>query len=163
MQCLKTIYSHFKDRYLCEIEYADTIPFVPPVSQCKVIKVYDGDTITIGQKLPFKNSPIYRFSVRINGIDCPEIKTKDADEKECAQLAKQFVTKLILNEIVTLKNINTEKYGRILADVYYKKNNIKDLLLERHLAVEYDGGTKKIPTSWMEYHKSRGPSSLIFK
>ena len=56
--------------------------FVPPVNSGRVIKVYDGDTITIASKVPgLKNSPIYKFSVRLNGIDTPEIKGKNEDEK----------------------------------------------------------------------------------
>ena len=56
-----------------EVNYEDTIPFIPPITHGKVIKVYDGDTITIAALLPYENSKLYRFSVRINGIDCPEI------------------------------------------------------------------------------------------
>ena len=54
--------------------WKDTMPFIPPISGGVVIKVYDGDTITIASKLPYKKSPLYRFSVRMNGIDAPELK-----------------------------------------------------------------------------------------
>ena len=37
---------------LGRIEWKDTIPFIPPVDKGLVIKVYDGDTITIAAKLP---------------------------------------------------------------------------------------------------------------
>jgi endonuclease YncB( thermonuclease family) len=67
-----------------------------------VIKVYDGDTITIASKLPYRDSKLYRFSVRLNGIDCPEIKGKTAQEKQCAQIAKQEMSDLVLNKMVTL-------------------------------------------------------------
>ena len=39
-----------------DIEYKDTTPFIPPVSEGKVIKVYDGDTITIASKMPQSSS-----------------------------------------------------------------------------------------------------------
>ena len=64
------------------VTYKDTIPFIPPLTMGKVIKVYDGDTITIASKMPFENSPYYRFSVRLKGIDCPEIRTKNMEEKQ---------------------------------------------------------------------------------
>ena len=51
------------------IKYEDCIPFVPPLTEGIVVKVYDGDTITIASKMPWKDSPYYRFSVRINGIN----------------------------------------------------------------------------------------------
>ena len=50
--------------YLQNIEYGDTRPFVYPIHYGKVIKVYDGDTITIAAKLPNTDGPVYRFSVR---------------------------------------------------------------------------------------------------
>ena len=134
------------------IEWKDCIPFVPPIDMGFVIKVYDGDTITIASKLPYPDSPLYRFSVRLNGIDCPEIKSKDKYEKECAQIAKQVMTDLTLNKVVLLKNVGTEKYGRILADVYIDQIHLNDYLLKKRLAVSYDGGTKKCPNNWMDYH-----------
>ena len=105
--------------YLTDVCYKDTIPFIPPVTSGKVIKVYDGDTITIASKLPFDGCPLYRFSVRINGIDCPEMRTKNETEKTCAKLAKKKVYDALFNKIVELRNVKLEKYGRVLADVYY--------------------------------------------
>ncbi len=134
------------------IDWKDTVQFVPPIITGVVIKVYDGDTITIASKLPYPESPIYRFSVRLNGIDCPEIKGKDENEKECAKIAKEEMTKLAFKEIVTLKNVQTEKYGRILADVYVNDINLNNHLLEQRLAVKYDGGTKICPRNWMDYY-----------
>lgn len=34
------------------VKWSDTVPFVPPITSGRVIKVYDGDTITIAAKLP---------------------------------------------------------------------------------------------------------------
>lgn len=132
----------------------NTIPFVPPIEKGLVIKVYDGDTITIASKLPYLNSPIYRFSVRLNGIDCPEIKSTSDTERECAQLAKNELSSLILHKVVYLKNVNTEKYGRILADVYLDELHLNKYMIEKRLAVEYDGGTKKAPENWLKYYLS---------
>lgn len=138
----------------CQIELKDTIKFVCPIQKGIVIKVYDGDTITIASKLPYLESPLYRFSVRLNGIDCPEMKGKDANEKLCAEIAKQEVSELIMNKIVTLKNVDTEKYGRILADVYLGDLHLNKYLLEKRLAVKYDGGTKISPSNWMNYYRN---------
>lgn len=134
------------------IDWKDTIPFVPPINQGFVIKVYDGDTITIASKLPYPESPLYRFSVRLNGIDCPEIKGKDNNEKQCAQIAKNEVIDLVLNKEIHLKNIQTEKYGRILADVYINNLHVNQHLIEKRLAVKYDGGTKISPKNWLDYY-----------
>jgi endonuclease YncB( thermonuclease family) len=134
------------------INWKDTMQFVPPIEKGTVIKVYDGDTITIASKLPYPESILYRFSVRLNGIDCPEIKGNDENEKQCAQIARQELSNLIMNKIVTLKNTQTEKYGRILADVYIDDLHLNNYMLEKRLAVTYDGGTKKCPKNWMNYY-----------
>ena len=135
-------------------ELETPIPFVIPISSGKVIKVYDGDTITIQFKLPYKDSPLYKISVRLNGLDCPELKTKNLIEKQCSQIAKQKVSDLLLGQTVDFKNVSMEKYGRLLADVYFKGKSVNQWLLDNHLAVGYDGGTKKAPDDWMIYHNS---------
>ena len=127
-----------------KINYNETIAFVPPITNGYVIKVYDGDTITIAAKLPYPESPLYRFQVRLYGIDCPEIKGKTPEEKELAQQAKRVVEELVLHKHVILKNCQNEKYGRILANVYTTSNiHVNDYLLEKNLAYVYDGKTKK--------------------
>ena len=136
------------------ITYKDTIPFIPPITEGKVVKVYDGDTITVATKLPYENSPYYRFSVRLKGIDCPEIRTKNKDEKECATLARDYLRNILMDKMVILKEVELEKYGRILAHVYFNDCNISDTLCEKRLAVKYDGGTKQCPDNWMEYYKN---------
>ena len=134
------------------IQIKDTIPFIPPITIGVVVKVYDGDTITIASKLPYPESPLYRFSVRLNGIDCPEIKGAKESEKQCAQIAKQEMMTLVMNQVVTLRNVGTEKYGRILADVYVGEIHTNQHMIEKRLAVAYDGGTKMGPTDWMDYY-----------
>lgn len=131
-----------------------SIPFVPQLTEGVVIKVYDGDTITIVSKLPYDTSPLYKFSVRINNIDCPEIKGSGDDEKKCAKIAKQRVSDLILGRRIELRNIGTEKYGRVLADVLIDGQDIGTLLVNERLALRYNGGTKQRPNSWLKYYES---------
>lgn len=136
-----------------DIKWEDTIEFTFPITGGRVIKVYDADTITIASKLPYKSSPLYRLSVRLNGIDAPEIKGKGVsdEEKLAAKQARDFVYKLAFNKFVRLKNIKTEKYGRILADVYIANIHLNELLLKERYAVKYDGRTKIKPSSWIQY------------
>jgi endonuclease YncB( thermonuclease family) len=136
------------EKYLEIITYQDTIPFVPPITSGKVIKVYDGDTITIASKLPYDNSPVYRFSVRLLGIDSPEIKSKTSTEKQLAIVAKDALSNLIMNKTIHLKNISTEKYGRVLANVYLDDLHVNQWMLDNNHAVLYDGGTKNRPLEW---------------
>lgn len=134
--------------YLKDVEYKDTVGFVPPILVGKVIKVYDGDTITIASKLSNKDKIIYRFSVRLIGIDAAEIKGKTANEKRIAIEARDKLHELIYGKMIHLKNISTEKYGRILADVYLDELHVNQWMLDNNLAVKYDGGTKQRPNDW---------------
>ena len=134
-----------------EIEWKDTVPYIPPVTRGRVIKVYDGDTITIAtyvHGLP----DLYRFSVRLNGIDCPEMKTKNESEKAVAKIAKQCLSDIILGRDVELRDVQLEKYGRLLAEVWCDGVSMNDMLVKERLAVSYDGGTKCIPDNWLDYH-----------
>ena len=81
--------------------WKDTIPFVPPISNGIVIKVYDGDTITIASKLPYKKSPLYRFSVRLNRIDAPEIKGVSKKETQMAIISRDKLAEKCLTKQVT--------------------------------------------------------------
>jgi endonuclease YncB( thermonuclease family) len=133
------------------IKWEDTTEFIIPITGGQVIKVYDGDSITIASRLPIDNSPLYRFSVRLNGIDTPEIKGKNEDEKIAALGARDALSQLILHKTIVLKNVGTEKYGRILADVYLDNLHVNDWLIREKYAVKYDGGTKNSPASWLKY------------
>lgn len=123
--------------------WKDTVPFVAPITEGHVIKVYDGDTFTLAAYLPYDASPLYRFSVRLSGIDTPEIKGKTEKEKEAAIIARTELQTLILDKRVSLRNVQTEKYGRLLAEVYVGDINVNQHMLDKGLAVKYDGGTKK--------------------
>lgn len=133
---------------LINIDYNNTTRFVPPISYGKVIKVYDGDTITIASRIPNTELPIYRFSVRLAGIDSPEIKGQTETEKTLAKESRDALNALIFGKIVHLQNINTEKYGRILADVYLENLHINQWMLDNNFAIPYDGGKKTHPASW---------------
>lgn len=128
------------------VEYIPTSGFV--------VSVYDGDTFT----LAVWNREIQKWTkwpVRVAGIDCPELRTKNANEKTVALKAKAFVERMILHKRVELKHVSREKYGRILADIFIEnqKKSLNELLLEQRLAVAYDGGTKQIIDDWVEFHQ----------
>jgi len=143
---------------LVDVEYKETIPFIPPVTGGKVIKVYDGDTITIATTLPFRDNPetVYRFSVRLLGIDTPEIRTKCDEEREIAKLAKQKLSERCLGKMVTLTEVATEKYGRLLANIHLQPDDptLNKWMVYQRFAVSYGGGPKVPPVSCKHYHES---------
>jgi len=148
LSCCGCLTNQNVDDALSNADWLNTVPFVPPVTSGKVIKVYDGDTITIASKLPFPDSPIYKFPVRLLGIDCPEIKGSTETEKKLAKTARDALSTRINGKIVLLKNVSTEKYGRLLADVYIDGENMNQWMLANNYAVKYDGGTKSSPDIW---------------
>ena len=122
--------------YLNNILYNDTVPFVPPIHFGKVIKVYDGDTITIASLLPNTIEPVYRFSVRLNGINSIE-KADGTKDKVRESDAKDALHTLVYGKIVYLKKTKTEKFSRILADVYCDGVHVNQWMLENQYAVPF--------------------------
>lgn len=136
------------DVSLENVEYADTKIFIPPIHNGKVVKVYDADTITVANRLSEYSPEVFRFNVRLLGIDTPEIKSKNATTKTRGIDARDTVKDMIFGKIVRLENVSLEKYGRLLADVYIGDIHLNQWLLDNHYAVKYDGGTKHIPAEW---------------
>ena len=121
------------------------------------IKNYDADTITVS--IPGVHPLIgEKISVRVLGVDTPEIKGKDKCEKDKARTAQRLVENLLKNaKNIELQNIQRDKYFRILADVVVDGKSVKDLVIKNHLAYEYYGGTK-LNVNWCKDLK-RMPSS----
>jgi endonuclease YncB( thermonuclease family) len=142
---------------LANLRYQDISYYIPEIKEGKVISVYDGDTFTLAAKLPYYGSPIYKFRVRIAGIDAPEMKgaTRTEKEKMLATEAQEHLSKLIHKKWVKLHNVKLDKYGRILADVFVASRgkrealNVAQDMLQHKLAVAYDGGTKHTPAEWL--------------
>ena len=148
----------FSSNKLQLIEYKDTVAFIPPVKTGTVVKVYDGDTITVASKLPFRDNrnTIYRFSVRLRNIDSPELRTSCPEEKNIAIIAKNTLSNLCLGHKVKLHDVSTDKYGRLLANVILMPVfiNLSEYMLQERLAVRYDGGTKVSPVSWKNFYEN---------
>ena len=133
-----------------KVTWSDCKIYVPPVEHGKVIKCYDGDSITVATVLP-GSAQVYRFSVRLTGIDTPEMRSKNENEKWAAKFVQQKLEYLLLDKFVSLKDVQWDKYGRLLANVFLDEVNINEWLLDNNYAVPYEGGTKKPPENWKEF------------
>ena len=133
---------------LSDANVHNTETYIPKITYGKVIKVYDGDTITVAAYLPESNKRVYKFSIRLRGIDSPELRGSSDTEKKHAIVARDALSKRILDQYVNIKNVSTEKYGRLLADVYFEETNMNDWMVSNNYAVKYDGGTKHRDKSW---------------
>ena len=108
----------------------------------QLISIYDGDTfkVNIAELHPLIGDNI---SVRVAGIDTPELKSKDPEEKFKAYQAKALAEKVLRNsQSIVLHNVRRDKYFRILADVFVDGVNLAEVMLNSGLAKPYDGKTK---------------------
>jgi micrococcal nuclease len=103
---------------------------------------YDGDTITF--QIPNVHPIVGRdISVRVYGIDTPEMKGKAPCEKDRAVEARDLVKRLLSGaKRIDLRNIQRDKYFRILAEVVADGVSLSERLVGEKLAYPYDGGTK---------------------
>ncbi len=104
---------------------------------------YDADTIYI--TMPGLPPSIEKMSVRVNGIDAPEIRGKCGSEKTLARTARDFVNKRLRSaKSVAFCKPRWGKYaGRVLADVYIDGNRLADTLIEKGIGRKYDGGKRR--------------------
>ena len=117
------------------------------VYKCTLRSVTDGDTIRLETiDLGFAVQ-LHNKAVRINGIDTPESRInikrypERAKEKELGLQAKQKLKDWLVGDI-TIRSYGTDKYGRVLGDVFCEKGNVAELHKKENLAVDYYGGTK---------------------
>ncbi len=109
----------------------------------QVTSIYDADTFRVNIK-GWPDIVGKHMSVRVLGIDAPEIRGKCKAEKVAARLAKQFTVEALRNgSFIELKNIKRGKYFRLLADVYIDGQNLAEALILSNQARPYDGGHRK--------------------
>lgn len=118
------------------------------------IDVYDGDTVSIVAKLNEIDNDYYKFNIRCEGYDTPEIRPSKTikNREEYIQKAKQardIMKELILNQVLHIQvsdNNHTEKFGRVLATIYRASDNlnINQYMIKNGYGYEYHGGTKKL-------------------
>tara|TARA_R100000655_G_scaffold83351_1_gene122941 strand:+ start:396 stop:779 length:384 start_codon:yes stop_codon:yes gene_type:complete len=110
----------------------------------EIVKVVDGDTIDIVIDLGFNLSKKER--VRLAGIDSPESRTKDLEEKKMGLESKEFLKRRLEDGRVSGLRVKTEKdgkYGRMLGWIYCGDTNINTEMVDRGYAWFYSGGSKK--------------------
>ena len=110
-----------------------------------VQRVVDGDTIDVVLDLGFNVS--LKERVRLYGINAPESRTRDADEKVRGLAAKAFVIQWAddhAGQITIRTRIDKRgKYGRILGEVINAAGEcLNDVMIEQCHAVEYLGGKR---------------------
>jgi endonuclease YncB( thermonuclease family) len=111
----------------------------------EIISILDGDTVTVRLKVWIGQS--IETSVRIAGIDTPEMRGKCAEERQLATDARAEIIRLLPDNRIRLYNIRLEKYaGRVLAEA--KTTDGTDIarhMVEKGFARDYHGARR---TGW---------------
>ena len=114
--------------------------------KAKLDRVVDGDTIDVNIDLGFDISVHKR--VRLAGINAPESRTRDLEEKKLGLAAKKRLITLLDKGSLQIESKEVGKYGRVLGVLHVYPDsldlpiNINDTLVEEGHAVKYDGGKR---------------------
>ena len=108
-----------------------------------VRRVVDGDTMDVTLDLGF--DILYNNRIRLYGINTPESRTRDLEEKKLGLAAKDRVKELCpvgSSVIIKTTKEGRGKYGRILGEIFVGEVNINQQLVAEGHAVEYFGGSR---------------------
>ena len=117
------------------------------------VRCYDGDTCTFN--IPGLHPLIGdKISVRISGVNTPEIRGKCPREKALARKAKTFAQgKLSESRSIEIRHIKRGKFFRIIGEISVDGMTLSELIIRQGLEVAYNGGKR---SSWCE---PKGPFS----
>jgi len=111
---------------------------------CTITRVVDGDTVDVDVDLGWDT---WRRGerIRLYGIDTPECRTRDDEEKAAGLLAKKFVEQMLhVGGTYKLETREKGKFGRYLGVIKITGNlTINTALVTEHLAVPYMGQNKQ--------------------
>lgn len=93
-----------------------------------VTKVIDGDTFDLLIDLGF--NVFVQERIRLARVDAPELKTQEGKDLK-AELA------YLINQPVTINTKSKDRYGRYIAELFYKNNNLSDQILRENKAITY--------------------------
>jgi micrococcal nuclease len=111
---------------------------------CKIRRVVDGDTVDVDIDLGFGTWRVDE-RIRLYGVDTPECRTRDDEEKAAGLLAKKFVENMLhVDGIYKLTTKEKGKFGRYLGTIKIAGDlTINTALVSEHLAVPYMGQNKQ--------------------
>ena len=111
--------------------------------KCNITRVVDGDTVDAEIDCGF--DIIFKARIRLYGIDTPESRTRDLDEKARGKLASQFIKdKIAEAKLVKVKTKLDKKgkFGRVLGSIIADDEDLNELMVKNYLAVAYFGQSK---------------------
>ncbi len=108
-----------------------------------VADAYDGDTLTVAAAIC--PDLTWTGSIRVLGVDSPEIRGLCEIERAWAVLARDYVRGLLIDETVILTEVENDRYGgRVLAQVHLESGeDLADLLITNGFGRAYEGGERQ--------------------
>ncbi len=109
----------------------------------KVLRVVDGDTVDAMVDLGF--TTFKKVRIRLHGINAPESRTRDLEEKKLGLAAKARLIELLeeSNNEFRLYSHGVGKFGRCLGTIYTTHSlPVNRILIEEGHGVEYHGGKR---------------------
>ena len=109
---------------------------------CKIKRVVDGDTVDVIIDLGF--DIFYKSRVRLYGIDTPESRTRNKDEKVRGLMSKQYLINELEKGQVVIKTHKDKKgkFGRVLGSIMADDVDLNEQMIQKYLAVAYFGQSK---------------------
>ena len=108
----------------------------------EVMEVIDGDTVRVRAHIWLGQA--VETSVRLDGIDTPELRGDCDGERRLARAARDYLVGLVAGRRVSLRDITQDKYGgRVVARMDdHKGRDLGAALISAGYARAYDGGTR---------------------
>jgi endonuclease YncB( thermonuclease family) len=136
----------------CTLENTPFLSLEGLICECKVLSVYDADTITVAVKW---KEDFYKVKCRLAGIDSAEKRTKNSDEKKVALEATKWVESILKNKTIWIKCGSWGKYGgRMIGTLFLSKQDLDNdksfnqKIIEKGYAYIYSGKKKKKFEDW---------------
>jgi|TARA_B100000959_G_scaffold268240_1_gene312709 micrococcal nuclease len=110
----------------------------------RLVRVVDGDTIDADIELGF--SVFMRDRIRLMGIDTPESRTRNLQEKSWGLAAKHRLIELLAETdgefTLVTEDMEKGKFGRVLGTIEINGKDANQTLIEENFAIPYEGGNK---------------------
>jgi endonuclease YncB( thermonuclease family) len=116
--------------------------FAEDIIGVEYVACYDGDTCTVNiAHLPEVFGK--KISIRLRGIDAPEINGKCASERQRARYARMYLNAAVsAAKVLGLKDVTRDKYFRLDVTLIADGVNMNDMMIQRGYARPYAGGKR---------------------
>ena len=130
---------------------------------CEIKRVVDGDTVDVVIDLGFDIH--YASRVRLYGIDTPESRTRNKDEKVRGLMSKQYLIDELDKGQVVIKTKKDKKgkFGRVLGDIVVDGKNINQSMIDNYHAAAYFGQSKEAIEAVHDENRTRLMELGLFK